>query len=205
MVIPQAPSPHEHIRAFVKFIYENRAAFNWTLQGFGMLRLHLPDNRRLHIWDSRFRVPGVSDIHDHLQWGLSSYIVSGSLTNRIWVERPDYLTHEIVHDELMQKVTLKPGVGTHFKNEPDFCFLQIASEHRYKAGDTYSQAPSVIHQSLPEDGTITLMTKFPTDDESARVFWPHNMRWVSAEPRRAAMHEVDLIFGDAMRKFDHDR
>lgn len=198
MNTPRTPAPHSHIRAFVRFIYENRDNFYWSLQGFGMLRLHLPDNRRLHIWDSRYRVPGVSDIHDHLQWGLSSYIVSGSLVNRIWEMNSGPSFQGC--DYPMRMVTLKPGSGTHFKSEPESCMLRAVSEYRYIAGDTYSQAPNVIHQSIPDDGTITLMTKFPTDDESARVFWPSGSEWVSAEPRQATAAEVSEIFGAAMEK-----
>jgi hypothetical protein len=175
------------------------AAHSWTLQGFGMLRLHLPDNHRLHIWDSRYRVPGVSDIHDHMQWGFKSTVIAGELLNQHYHEVAANWPGSIAFDS----VTLKPGVGTHFKDEVRRVWLvqPTAARQRLVAGDSYRQAPREIHSSHPVDGTVTLMQKFPTGDDSARVFWPAGGRWVSAEPRPATPEEVDSIVSYALRRW----
>lgn len=56
---------HKITKLFVKTILSNPENFKWSIQGLGMLRVYLSDEVRLHIWDSRFKVPGVSPLHNH--------------------------------------------------------------------------------------------------------------------------------------------
>ncbi len=183
-------------KTLARAILTNAHAYEWSLQGMGMLRLHLPNDWRLHVWDSRFRKPGVSMIHDHLQWALESTIIAGQLTNR---------RYRIVLDATNAKpylfATLKPGYGCYFKHEPQPCMLSAELPRTYGPGESYSQRPEEIHETDALDGTVTLMRKRVTDDESARVFWPAGTEWGSAEPRRATADEVATITGDALRKW----
>lgn len=177
-------------------ILSNSAKYEWSLQGMGMLRLHLPDNYRLHVWDARYRAPGVSMIHDHLQWGLHSTVIAGRLTN---------LRYRTVIDPSNGKAylfaTLKPGYGCYFKHEPQACLLSADAPRLYEEGESYEQHPADIHETDAADGTVTLMHKTPTDDESARVFWPAGTEWGSAEPRRATPEEVAAITGYALQRW----
>jgi hypothetical protein len=188
-----APSRPELSRILVRAILENATAFEWSLQGMGMLRLHLSDNTRLHVWDSRYRVPNVSMIHDHLQWGLESTIVAGRLRNHRYIED--------VRGEPYKFATLKPGYGCFFKHEPVDASLIALAPDLYEAGQSYSQEPSEIHETDALDGTVTLMRKTPTDDESARVFWATGDEWVSAEPRAATDEEVRSITSFALSEW----
>jgi hypothetical protein len=181
------------LRALVRTILTNAQAFDWSLQGMGMLRLHLPGAYRLHVWDSRYRVPNVSMIHDHLQWGLHSTIIAGELTNRRYAMDADGEPH------LFR--TLKPGYGYYWKDDAQRCGLRALRAITYGPGGEYEQEPAEIHQSDPLDGTVTLMHKRPTADESARVFWPDGEQWVSAEPRRATPEEVADITGHALERW----
>lgn len=165
----------------------------WSLQGMGMLRLHLSDNCRLHIWDSRYRVPNVSMIHDHLQWGLESTVIAGVLTNIRY--------YETSHGNDYMYTVLKPGVGCFFKEEPKPIRLNVCNRTTYGPGKSYAQTPQEIHESDPADGTVTFMRKTPTGDESARVFWPAGTQWVSAEPRPATKEEVETITEYSLRKW----
>ena len=190
---PDAPEPIDALRSLVRAILTNAHAFKWSLQGMGMLRLHLPGAFRLHVWDSRYRVPNVSMIHDHLQWGLHSTIVAGELTNRRYVlaaEGDPYVFG-----------TLKPGYGCYFKDAPQPCYLKALRPITYSPGGEYAQAPAEVHQSDPLDGTVTLMHKTPTADESARVFWPADGQWVSAEPRAATPEEVAAITSRSLERW----
>lgn len=184
----------EALRCMVKHILVRREDFRWSLQGFGMLRLHLPGDARIHVWDDRFAVPGVSTIHDHLQWGLESTVVSGLLTNVIYRATP-----VLLGGDTHLGVVLKPGVGTMMKSEPKRYMLREESMQVLMPGETYTQAPAVIHESRPERGTVTFMQKHPTNDESARVFWPRGTEWVSAEPRPALDIERDEIIRNALQ------
>ncbi len=179
------------LRSLVRFILENAGKFSWSLQGFGMLRLHLPGETRLHVWDSRHAFANVSTIHDHLQWGLSSTIVSGRLVNHRFTEG--------LGDPYMA-VTLKPGENCHFKDAPSHTLLRRGVAEIYISGDTYAQEPNEIHESVPDIGTITLMRKYPTPDgDSARVFWPAGEKWGTAEPRPATTEEVTAITSHALQ------
>ena len=45
----------------------------WSLQGLGMFRLYLSHEKRLHVWDARFRTSDVSVIHTH-PWHFTSEV-----------------------------------------------------------------------------------------------------------------------------------
>jgi hypothetical protein len=181
------------MRELAQQVLANANAFEWSLQGMGLLRLHLPNHCRLHVWDSRFRKPGVSMIHDHLQWGLHSTILAGVMTNRRYV--PADNGAPFMH------MTIKPGYGTFNKTEPARIGLHALPEEVYFPGSTYSQTPNEIHETDAEDGTVTFMRKSPTTDESARVFWPIGQEWGSAEPRIATASEVAQIAEYALKRW----
>ena len=180
-------------KTLARAILSNAAAYEWSLQGFGMLRLHLPNDYRLHVWDSRYRSSGVSMIHDHMQWGLISTVIAGVLINRRYAEDP--------REAGFLFTTLKPGYGCYFKHEPKETGLLELDPLTYLEGDSYSHKPDEIHQTDAQDGTVTLMHKKPTGDESARVFWPVGSEWGSAEPRRAYPEEVEDITSRALRRW----
>jgi len=58
-----------------------------------------------------------------------------------------------------------------------------------------------IHQTQHDEGTVTIMRKHPTWNESARVFWPAGTQWVSAEPRAATAAEVHDITSNALQRW----
>src|SRR3954464_13201284 len=62
----------------------------WSLQGLGMLRCYLTEDRaiRLHIWDDRYQVEDVSPLHDH-PWDFESVIIVGALVNVKYVKVPN--------------------------------------------------------------------------------------------------------------------
>lgn len=184
----------QDLRIMVMQILKRPMLHDWTVQGFGMMRLYLEGDRRLHLWHPRLRVENVSDIHDHLQWGLTSTILCGELVNKRFHEHHGggiLNSRRDVHT--MMKATLKPGVGTFFKNGPSVVTLIGCNPELYHAGDRYHQRPNEIHLTQAHEGTITLMRKHPTEDESATVYWPAGANWVSAEPRPATTVEIEVV------------
>lgn len=178
-------------RALVHHVLTNAWKFEWSMQGLGMLRLHLSDNFRVHVWDTRFAFPGASPIHDHQQWGLSSLVLSGRMINTRFVEAKGEPTHLFA--------TIKAGYGCYFKHDPKPIRLVECADEMYPAGQRYSQTPKEIHWSRPQNGTVTIMQKTPSEDgESARVFWPIGEEWGSAEPRAAKPMEVSMITENAL-------
>ncbi|WOB06546.1 hypothetical protein [Piscinibacter gummiphilus] len=184
-------------KELARAILMNAQAFEWSLQGMGMLRLHMGNNTRLHIWNDDFAAPGVSMIHDHLQWGLESTIVAGRLANLRYARHAT----EVMGSRPFMMAVLKPGYGCYFKAEPAQVFLRPKTPEWYGPGDTYRQEPDEIHETSASNGTVTVMHKTPTNDESACVFWPVGSEWGSAEPRPAKPGEVEAIVKHSLERW----
>ncbi len=179
-------------KPLVKAILEKAPAYKWSLQGFGMLRLHLADDFRLNVWDSRFRVQNVSLMHTH-PWNFTSLIVAGKLRNDRFV--PYIGGTEFNH------ALIKPGPGGGIREDKGIVVLRQQAHEFYSEGVTYQQAWSEIHISSPEDGTVTLNQRRRVGDDIAYVFWPKGEQWVSAEPRAATAEEVQDITGASLERW----
>lgn len=190
------------LRTLALLILNEARQYDWTLQGFGMLRLHHKDFR-LHVWDSRFKVPGVSVIHDHKQWALKSTILAGELHNYRFIEYGG-VDPIVPPSEEYNKFTILAGVGGGPTSESrvERTWLYRNNPEILLPGMTYTQDPDEIHESRPIDGTVTLMQKVPTGTHEARVFWPAGGEWVSAEPRAATPAEVREIVGNALETYN---
>jgi len=181
-----------HTAVFVKHILENARRFEWSLQGLGMLRLYLNPETRLHVWSGKHRVPGVTAIHDH-PWGFTSTIISGSIVNYIYREAMSVQTRPFM------KQRIQCGPDGCSQGEPESVALCVDSARRYWSGDSYTQAAPEIHETLFEDGTVSLIEKVG-QGEYAHVFYPAGATWVSARPRQATWEEVIAITRNALRR-----
>lgn len=185
-------------RNIVRSILRNALDFEWSLQGFGMLRLYLTKDVRLHVWDDRYQVNNVSLLHDH-PWDFESYIVTGEMRNtRYTIQDPSVIaSSHTTQPFMMSKIQCGPGGG--IRSTPEFVQLVEDSPEYYFSGDTYKQAADEIHKSVPQPGTVTIIERtFKPDTEHARVFWPAGTDWVSAEPRTASPDEVETITAYAL-------
>ncbi len=173
-------------KRFIRSILERPLAFEgWSLQGFGMLRLYLTKEVRLHVWDSRFMVPNVSLMHTH-PWDFTSYVVAGSIEN--WRMEQDEMGWHYLYS------TIQCGPGGGIRSEPASINLVRDTTEVIREGSEYHQAAEEIHESHPLDGTVTVVERvFKADTEHAKVFWAAHTHWVSAEPRKASEQEVESI------------
>lgn len=196
-------------RDFARYMLENRLKLppsDWTVQGFGFMRLRVAANVRLHIWDSRLRTPGVSDIHDHTQWAFTSWIVAGQLINtRYTICEPIIDGSGIAIDgaQRVNMATLKCGIGggMHNSGAPEVVHLLAGAPELYTPGMSYRQEPDEIHRTHAADGTVTLILQERRDTDTARVFWPDGSRWGDAIPRQATRDEIDDVGGFALACF----
>jgi hypothetical protein len=179
------------LRAAVKHMLEHPYNFDWTVQGFGMMRAYLPgpvyDKQfRINIWDGTLAVPNVSVIHDH-PWAFKSWIINGRFTN------VRYIPNERL-GVAYNYMTIKTGVGGGPSGPPKVMRLLESAPEAYWTGDTYQQAPTEIHRSVPMDHTVTLNERTRVGDgEHARVFWPYKEQWVDAMPREARLHDMYVV------------
>lgn len=158
----------------------------FSVQGFGMMRLRLSDNLRLHLWHHGFRTDGVSDIHDHRQWGLRSTVLAGHIRDNIFGigdGRPNYDAVQIKAGEDAREISRQPVE------------LLYLDEQRYQAGDTYEHRPNDIHRTGYDNFTFTLMEQFrdPLNKDGAFVFVPRGGMWVDAKPRPANGYELEFF------------
>ena len=192
---------HGAMRLMVKNILERAFDYSWTLQGLGMLRMRLSDEYRLHVWHLGYAFPGASPIHDHIQWGLESFIIAGKMRNIRFTEIDpkdgvSWRDRRFMH----QKILAGEGGGP--IEEPSPIWLRQQPTETYPAGTFYWQTNREIHWSIPEDGTVTIMRKLPAEDgTSARVFWEWGTEWGTAEPRPATEEEIRGMTGTALSKW----
>lgn len=167
----------------------NPDEFNWTTQGFGMIRTYMDDAKewRLNIWDERLRyVDEVSDIHDH-PWTFRSWIIAGCLTNVRYDVAKITKTKPATHS-LIQLVTGEEGgkVG-----EVEKARLVARPAEVYTKGGSYAQSLDQVHRTTYRRGTVTLNRRStPTEAHTARVFFPLDTPWVDAMPREASDLEI---------------
>lgn len=185
------------LRASVRAILLHATDYDWSLQGFGMLRCYLSPEIRLHVWDSRFKVPGVSVVHDH-PWDFTSLIVTGEVKQYRYIEHP-------TNGEPFRRSTIRCGHGGGIvraecaPEAPEGVYLLRQALEIYHVGESYSQNADEIHESLPADGTVTLVERrFKADTEHARVYY-QTPEWVSAEPRKAEFGEVRSAVNVALK------
>ena len=186
------------MRELVRYLLKNCQAFHeqdWETQGIGFLRLRVGPNTRLHIWDSRLRTPGVSDVHDHTQWAFNSTIISGSLINT------RYVCNESDVGKWTQ-ATLNCGIGGGMiPGSTKRVELTPSVPEIYGEGDAYTQQPDEIHRTTAMDGTVTLLRQERKDTGTARVFYPHGSAWGDATPRVANRNEVEEVCAYALSVF----
>ena len=173
-------------------------ARSWTLQGFGMLRTYLGPSLRLHVWDPRYRVPDVTEIHDH-PWHFTSLVVSGRMRNVRYQALPGLVgetepTHVVGRIMCGARPTQDDVVTGSAR-------LVVLDEETYGPGRSYSMRADELHASYPDAGTITLCRRVSAEGRSpdhASVCWPVGGSRVSAEPRAASPEEVQDILSLAL-------
>lgn len=189
------------IKQLVRPILERPFNREWSLQGFGMLRTYLDNDRiwRLHIWTHDHAVDNVSTIHTH-PWDFKSTIIAGEVKNqrfkRLNNPRPDAPFVKRYQEQL-----IKCGPGGCAISSPEPVALFAFGEERYREGASYQQKAEEIHRSMPQDGTVTIIERvFGSNVDDAYVFFPDGEEWVSAEPRDATRQEIKDITEKALER-----
>jgi hypothetical protein len=163
---------------------------DWSVQGFGVLRLYIRNIGRLHIWNSALRYQNVSLVHNH-SWDLRSTVVCGRLVNQRYEEWEFSPTLEDGNNAMLfNRRRIMTGYDCHFVAPEDVVTLLRHRAEEYFAGDLYHQRAHEVHASLPDDGCITLMERRENSDGHANVYWPIDGAWGDAKPRRATRQEV---------------
>jgi hypothetical protein len=192
-------------------ILQNWRKHEWSLQGFGMLRTYITRETRLHVWNSKFAIPGVSMIHDH-PWHLESCVLAGRITNKRYQvihcrESEDQIAavEGIISPYIKAQIVCGTGGGNQaakLKTDGERVWLEPGLSEIYGPGEFYRQRADEVHYTSYEDGTVTLVRReFLPDTEHANVFFRADDGWVSAEPRPALQDEVQAFVERALLLF----
>lgn len=168
---------------------------DWTIQGFGMLRTYLDDERvgRLHIWDADQAVDDVSTIHDH-PWDFTSRIVRGSIRNERFLNH-EQLSNTMCSAPEMWSAKIRCGEGGGILTDAQRVRICSKGVERYDTGESYSMEAPELHESFPSRGAVTIIERsFHADRDIATVCW-RSGEWVSAEPRPATRAEIEHFVG----------
>lgn len=184
-------------QAMTQQVLKHPENMEWSLQGLGMLRCYLTDDRalRLHIWDDRYQTDRVSPLHDH-PWDFESIIVSGALINVKYLKVPNDYSTGLMYQHT--KIICGPGGGQVAKTNQ--ARLRCIEKRVFEAGTSYSQQKHEIHETIPERGTVSVITKCDQRNDEANIYWKEG-EWVSAEPEPASQSIVNDIIEYALKRF----
>jgi len=211
-------------KADVQRILENASNYDWELKGLGMMRTYLNPEAKLHVWDSRYKVPNVSLTHEH-PWSFQSTIMAGELTQHrlVRVEDPmkrmseviagavDHIVHatptsvatetesQICEIGTWMRSIVQCGPGGCLLENPEQVYLELLPAEIYREGESYFQKYDEIHQSYPADGTVTIVRRMDyKEPRAAAVYWPAGTEWVSSEPVMATPAKIRDIAQNAL-------
>lgn len=195
------------LEATVQTMLRHPGEFPWTLQGFGMLRCDLAGREyRLHVWDRRYRVDLVSDIHDH-PWDLESLVMSGRITNFLY----DIDPHGCRKRHWGVEMQPGPLTGNEDTEQPFRAELHERSRLDYRRTEVYSQEKTELHRTDFVTGTVTLVRRTdrqiePDGSDRAHVYWHENEgnKRVTAAPRAATPEEIMDICTVALAMWGED-
>lgn len=169
-------------------ILDNPFDREWSIQGFGMLRTYLDDERvgRLHIWDQEQAIEDVSTVHDH-PWDFTSRIVRGYVKN----VKFRFLGDRHLGGGHMRVAKIRCGEGGGITEDLGRQRIGMDRTDIFGPGDAYSMFAPELHETFTSPGAVTVIERsFHADRDIATVCWREG-EWVSAEPRPATRHEIE--------------
>jgi hypothetical protein len=179
-------------RGLIKKILVDPFVHPWKLHGIGKLQLDLDPNISLHVWHEAGRFENVSTLHTH-PWNLYSIIMAGCISSTQYEEHvvtdPEQYTHHWTQINIDNPPLRE---GTEY-----FTAIRRAGNTTCQRGDTYSLQSSEIHESSYRNGSVSIVHKDRSFlRRTARIFWPKDEKFGSAEPRLASQNEI-WVFADS--------
>jgi hypothetical protein len=180
-------------RALVKAILQRAEHYSWEVPANGRLTLVLePNVAVINVFHSKYRVPNSTTIHSHTV-DFRSDIVGGVMRQYRYLRAAadtgrgsapgmntdagdgsappltDVGDRPAARRYWEQELTLDGKLS----RDPMECYLTESAIETYAAGEFYEITADEIHQSVPEDGTVTLITRqHKTTPASVSTFWP---------------------------------
>lgn len=199
--------PSKHL---VLKMLEKPFDYDWSWQGFGMFRLYLSREVRLHVWAPSLATKNVTTLHTH-PWHFESEVIVGKMVDHRYIFRRVFepFANQMRGDSYVARAPERPthhemrivcGPSGHACAESQRD-VELIHECRtvVRAGERYRLQASDIHESEPSPGTVTIIRRtFLSDTEHASVFFPYGQEWVSAKPRAATREEIRFMAESAL-------
>lgn len=195
----RAMSMYNVTRAMVEKILSNAQQMKWTYMGLGLIKLYLNNNVRLHVWDIRKAVDGVTMMHDH-PWDFTSTVIAGCVRQ---IRYREYTGHDGAKYIPFIKGRVECGVGLCPNTAVREVRLIGGEPEIYQHGDSYHQFAHEIHYTQPDIGTVTVVEAAfnPGSDKTASVYWQKDTEFVSAgRTRQATPDEVEHFTRTALTR-----
>ncbi len=141
------------------------------VHGNGFLQLDLPDGRRFHVWDETLpRQKTRSSIHDHA-FGFDSTVICGKLR---------HIEYAVIHKPKgfydICKPQRRPGTeDTKLQPTGERVNVVVKEILDVFAGQSYHFGPLLFHDTICENFTATVLTKYRRINIEPRVLVPHGM------------------------------
>lgn len=169
----------------------NPEDYEWSVQGLGMLRAYLTEDRatRLQIWLKELQLASATSIHTH-PWDFESIIYRGELINRTYAEVPG---HKFDCYVINTGPTARPL--SHSKID-----LEITQNRKLTEGQSYYQPKEVPHLTLFSQGAISIIHRldYSKSDGLAKSYGVGP--WVSAAPQDVSWREARSLITYAMKQ-----
>ena len=181
------------VRAMVKAILKSAGSYSWEVPANGRLTLVLePNVAVINVFHSKYRVPNSTAIHSHTV-DFRSDIIGGVMRQYRYLRAtagaghsagPERSTADAGRGSTPQRYWEQElTLGGRLAGEPVECLLKESELEVYRTGEYYEITADEIHQSVPEDGTVTLISRqYKTSPTSVSTFWPWAPLPVGAKP-----------------------
>ncbi len=156
--------------------------------GLGFIQIKLNDTERLHFYDPRLPgITGLEEVHDH-RYGFISYILKGSLTNRLYgLNLSD--TH------VVSSVSCDPQVSAPLDSRRTG--LVEYAVHTYTEGQSYVMTADMYHR-VEAVSCISYLTRTHKTKEFARVIRPERAPVVCPFSKQVPEEELWEIVGEML-------
>ena len=90
------------------------------------------------------------------------------------------------------------GEDCHALSAPEDCRIELELSTRINAGGKYHMHKDWFHESIPDNRSISVISRENTKSSEASVVYPVSTGFVEATPRRATLSEIMQILSWAI-------
>lgn len=180
----------------------------WRHHGIGVLQAYVREGTdtevRMHVWHPDLVRPGIREsgaIHDH-RFDLVSHVVAGKLRERVFETRPD---PDGEWEAWSVENARSAGAEKGFDGEclpTGSRFSARAHEREHHAGDRYTLARQVFHETIVDSELAVTLCVMRTKVGQARLLVRHGEQPVHAFGAPASEAVIERVLREARQELE---